>query len=72
MEEKFKATLELAEELGSWAAFAAYMLGVTDTGDEDFNNLLADLYSINEKVHLRANQLSLKYELPFFSGIRDG
>lgn len=68
MDQKFKAALELAQELGSWTAYASYMMGTADTGDQHFDYLLTELYHINEKVHLRANQLSIKNDLPFFTG----
>lgn len=70
--DKFKTALELANELGSWPAYASYHIGLADTGDESLDNLLADLYLYNEKVHLRANQLSMKHDLPFFTGTFSG
>lgn len=70
--QKFEATLAVAEELGSWAAYASYMLGEADTGDEDFNYLLAELRTANEKVQLRANQLSLKHNVRYFTPLSYG
>ena len=64
---KFADTLLMAQELGSWAAYAAYMQGDVDTGDSELDKLLEDLFGINEKVHLRTNQLSMMYDLPLFS-----
>lgn len=72
MSQKFKDTLELANELGSWTAYASYMLGVCDTGDEHLDDLLFQLYNLNEKVHLHANRTSLKHELPLFTGTMYG
>lgn len=70
--QKFEAALAVAEELGSWSAYASYMLGEADTGDEDFNYLLAELRTANEKVQLRANQLSLKHNVRYFNPLSYG
>lgn len=64
---KYADTLMMAQDIGSWAAYAAYMQGDFDTGDAELDKLLAVLMGANEKVHFRANQLSLMYDLPLFS-----
>lgn len=68
MAHRFERTLKEAEEQGSWAAYAVYTMGAADTGDEELDYLLADLYATNESVHRKANQLSLRYDLPLFNG----
>lgn len=62
---KFEAALKLATELGGWPAYATYMLGDGDTGDERLDECLEKLYRANEQTYLRSNQLSLMFELPF-------
>lgn len=64
---KYADTLMLAQDIGSWAAYAAYMQGDADTGDAELNQLLGKLFEVNEQVHLRANQLSMMHDLPLFS-----
>lgn len=50
---------------GSWADFATYHMGAIATGSADLDDAIAELYSANEKVHKIANQLRLRYEVPF-------
>lgn len=64
---KYADTLMLAQDIGSWAAYAAYMQGEFDTGDSELDKLLTVLMEANEKVHFRANQVSLMHDLPLFS-----
>lgn len=64
---KYADALMMAQDIGSWAAYSTYMQGNFDTGDQELDKLLTTLMDANEKVHLRANQLSLMYDLPLFS-----
>lgn len=72
MHDKFRAALAQAEELGGWTAYTEYMLGMADTGDEGFDEMLAELFRASEKVSLRANQLCMEYGLPFLYERKDG
>lgn len=64
---KYADTLMMAQDIGSWAAYSTYMQGNFDTGDQELDGLLVTLMEANEKVHFRANQLSLMHDLPLFS-----
>lgn len=61
-------TLRAAEEQGSWAAYAVYVLGEASSGNEELDSAIAALYSANETVHRIANKLALRYDLEFFEG----
>ena len=65
---KFAEALILAQDIGSWTAYASYMDGEPDTGDSELDKAIRSLNVASEAVHLRANQLSMLYELPFFNG----
>lgn len=66
--EQINRTLRDAEQQGGWADYAVYVLGDTDTGDEELNKAITELYVANEAVHRIANKLALHYELEFFEG----
>lgn len=66
---KIDATLRSAEEQGSWAQYAVYILGMPDSGDDDLDEAISRLYIANEDVHRIANKLALRYELEFFGGM---
>jgi hypothetical protein len=65
---KVNDTIRAAEKQGSWADYAVYMLGDADTGDEELNVAISDLYRANETVHRIANKLALRYDLEMFEG----
>lgn len=65
---KLDATLRKAEEEGGWANYAVYCMGSCDSGSDDLNAAIAELYETNEKVHRIANQLALRYDVDFFEG----
>ena len=64
---KFADALLMAQELGSWAAYATYSAGLPETGDIEMDKLLEELENIGERVYKRSNELSLMYELPLFN-----
>lgn len=64
----FDDVLREAESWGSWAEYAVWHLGEVNTGEPEFDKLIADLYTINENVHKMANQLALRYDLELFEG----
>ena len=57
-----------AEQIGSWADYAVYMMGDVDSGDENLDAAISELYEANERVHRLANQLALRYEVDFMEG----
>lgn len=67
---KLDALFRDAEGHGTWADYAVYTLGDVDSGDEDLDNAISELYIANEAVHRIANKLALRYDVPFFEGDR--
>lgn len=67
---KFEQTIKEAEALGGWVDYAVHYLGICDTGDEELDQLLEDLYVANESVHRVANKLSLRYDVGLFGDNR--
>jgi hypothetical protein len=65
---KINAALRRAEEVGGWADYAVYVLGMADTGSEELDEALERLYEANESVHRIANKLALRYDLDLFGG----
>lgn len=69
IEDKFAAVLQEAEKQGSWAQYAVWVMGDCDSGDDELDEYIRSLYEANESVHRKANQLSLRYDLPFYGGL---
>ena len=64
--QQLQDTLEKASYEGGWADFATYCGGEWDSGDEELDKAIQELYNANEKVHLIANKLALRYDLEYF------
>ena len=52
-----------ASSMGGWEKYAVYYAGMPDTGDEELDQAIADLYIANEKVYLLANKLRIRHEI---------
>lgn len=70
LKNKLDDLLDKVQWEGGWAEFASYCGGEADTGDEELDNLVQELYNINEKLHRRANTLCVQNDLPLL-GDRD-
>lgn len=66
---ELNALLREAEEQGSLAGYAVFVLGEANSSDEQFNEAIRCLYEANETVHRVANQLALRYDVEFFGGL---
>lgn len=68
--ELLQRTFKEAEAQGTWADYAVYTMGETNSGDEELDNAIAFLYSANENVHRIANKLALRHEIDFMEPSR--
>lgn len=65
---KLEDTFNLARSLGGWPQYAVHCMGDADTGDDDLDFALAELYSANENLHRVANKLALRHGLDMVDG----
>jgi hypothetical protein len=67
---KLDAFFREAEMQGTWCDYVVWCMGEADSGFDELDQAIADLYTANETLHRIANKLALHHDVDFFEGSR--